>query len=166
MLIRRAEPSDAKRMLEIYAPFVLETAVSFETAVPDVDDFSNRISATLKGHEWLVAEVDDNICGYAYGSTHRVRSAYRSSVETSVYVDPVYQGRGVGRKLYTGLFDSLQTLGFHYAYAGIALPNVASIALHKAVGFESIGVFKEVGFKNGNWHDVSWWQRPVSCQST
>ena len=92
---------------------------------------------------------------------HRPREAYRFSAEVSVYVHPRFRGKGVGKKLYTALFDSIRKLGFHFAYAGITLPNDASVALHKACGFSEIGTFSEVGFKYDSWHDVSWWQRKI-----
>ena len=161
MQIRRANPQDAGRLRQIYAPFVEETAVSFETTVPSTEDFSKRIASTLTTHEWLVAEEDGHVCGYAYGTPHRAREAYRMSVETSVYIDSNYRGKGIGKRLYQDLFTSLRSLGFHNAYAGITLPNDASVALHQSIGFEAIGIFREVGYKKSEWHDVSWWQRSV-----
>ena len=161
MIIRQATPGDAAAMLEIYRPIVEDTAISFELAVPTVDDFASRIEKYLATHEWLVAEIDGEVAGYAYASSHRARAAYRFSAEVSVYVHPQYQGQGLGKKLYTALFDSIRERGFHYAYGGITLPNDASVALHKACGFSEIGTFSEVGFKYDSWHDVSWWQRKI-----
>ena len=106
-------------------------------------------------------ENESELCGYAYATPHRAREAYRYSVETSVYIDDVYRGKGIGRSLYEALFSSLNTLGYHNAYAGITVPNPASIALHKSLGFEPVGVFREVGYKLDKWHDVSWWQRGI-----
>ena len=96
--------------------------------------------------------------GYAYGSSHRERAAYHWSVETSTYVREDWQRRGVGRALYANLLAALERRGFCNAYAGTTLPNAASVALHRAVGFEPIGVFKAVGRKFGTWHDVAWFQ--------
>lgn len=107
-------------------------------------------------------ESKDAICGYAYGTPHRARQAYQRSVETSVYVSSKFRGRGVGTELYKALFESLSQKGYHNAFAGITMPNDASVSLHRSLGFESIGTFREVGFKFGNWHDVSWWQRAVA----
>ena len=148
-------------MLDIYRPIVEQTATSFELAVPSVEEFASRIVKTVSTHEWLVAEDDGNLVGYAYASPHRAREAYRYSAEVSVYVHPECRGRGLGRDLYDALFDAIDKLGFHYAYAGIALPNDASIALHQSIGFTEIGTFREVGYKHGAWHDVSWWQRKI-----
>ncbi len=161
MIIRQAIADDAAAMLEIYRPIVKETATSFEIDVPTVEDFASRIEAIVATHEWLVAEVDGDITGYAYASSHRAREAYQYSVEVSVYVHPLYRGHGIGKDLYSALFDSIRKLGYHYAYAGIALPNEPSIALHKACGFSEIGTFREVGYKHNAWHDVSWWQRKI-----
>jgi len=159
--IRQANSDDAAAMLEIYRPIVEETATSFELGVPTVEEFVTRIEKITATHEWLVADFHGSIAGYAYASPHRAREAYRFSAEVSVYVHPDYRGQGLGKDLYTALFDSIRDLGFHSAYAGIALPNDSSIALHRACGFTEIGTFREVGFKNDAWHDVSWWQRKI-----
>jgi len=161
MKIRRAIPADAPELLEIYAPVVEQTAASFELTVPSEPEFAKRIASSTASHEWLVMESSDHLCGYAYATPHRPREAYRASVETSVYVSPTYHGQGIGKQLYEALFVSLQSRDFHNAYAGITIPNEASIALHRSMGFEPIGVFREVGFKQERWHDVSWWQRPI-----
>lgn len=161
MDIRRAISADAEQILEIYRPIVEATNISFETDSPSVEEMSRRIAAVLESHDWLVATDLDGITGYAYASPYRPRQSYRFSTETTAYVHHRCRGQGVGKALYEVLFASLAKQGFHSAYAGIALPNPASIALHKAVGFESIGVFRDAGFKFEKWHDVSWWQRRV-----
>lgn len=102
------------------------------------------------------------VSGYAYATAHRARQAYQPSVETSVYVGSKYQAEGIGKLLYEALFDSLRRRDFHNAYAGITLPNEGSVALHESLGFYPIGVFQEVGYKKGRWHDVGWWQRPIA----
>ncbi len=157
--IRSATPEDAAALLAIYAPFVERTTVSFELEPPTVEEFRERMEKALAGWAWLVAIEDGQLAGYAYGTSHRERAAYRWSVETSAYVDPAFQRRGIGRALYLALFDALRKRGYCGAYAGIALPNDASIALHRGVGFDAIGVFRAVGRKFDAWHDVSWWQR-------
>lgn len=157
--IREATPADAPSLLAIYRPFVETTAVSFETAVPSEEEFAARIAKALSGWQWLTAETEGRCVGYAYASSHRERSAYRWSVEVSAYVHPDLRGRGVGRALYVQLFEDLVRKGFCNAYAGIALPNDASIALHRSLGFEPIGIFKSVGRKFGRWHDVAWYHR-------
>ena len=159
--IRSASEADAPALLAIYRPFVETTAVSFETIVPTVEQFAARIAKALAGWQWLVAEHDGQCIGYAYGSTHRERSAYRWSVEVSAYIDPNYRRQGVGRALYVRLFEELAQKGFCNAYAGTTLPNEGSIALHRSLGFEFIGTFKAVGRKFGTWHDVAWFQRSL-----
>ncbi|MGI9205188.1 MAG: arsinothricin resistance N-acetyltransferase ArsN1 family B [Woeseiaceae bacterium] len=161
MNIRQATPDDATGILGIYRPIVEETANSFELVVPTVSAFTKRIESLIATHEWLVMEESNTVAGYAYASPHRPREAYKFSIETSVYVHPNYHGRGIGKNLYLALFESVRQKDFHCAYAGIALPNDASIALHKSCGFHEIGTFQEIGFKNGAWHDVSWWQRKI-----
>lgn len=157
--IRSATVADASALLSIYGPLVETSAISFETVVPTTAEFAARIEMAVTGWSWLVAELNDRCIGYAYGSAHRQRAAYRWSVEVSAYVDSGHHRRGVGRALYLQLFEELTEKGFCNAYAGIALPNDASIALHRAVGFESIGIFKAVGRKFGRWYDVAWFQR-------
>ena len=119
---------------------------------------ARRIADYSASHAWLVAEVGDATVGYAYGSPHRSRAAYASSCDVAVYVDPALSRRGIGGALYAEL---LQRLGerYHAAFAGIALPNAASIGLHEALGFAPVGVYREVGWKMGAWRDVGWWQR-------
>jgi L-amino acid N-acyltransferase YncA len=157
--IRQATEADAPALLAIYRPFVDDTAVSFEMVAPTVEEFAARIEKSLAGWQWLVAEREDQIVGYAYGSSHRARPAYRWSVEVSAYVHPSQHRQGVGRALYLRLFEELAEMGFCNAYAGTTLPNDGSVALHRSVGFEPIGVFKAVGRKFGKWHDVAWFQR-------
>ena len=162
--IRCANAADAGPLLEIYRPYVESTAVSFEIEVPDVDQFAQRVAKSLEYWSWLVAEVDGNLVGYAYGTEHRARRAYRWSVETSVYVHEDHHRRGIARSLYLRLLDDLTAKGFGNAYAGVTLPNEASIGFHRSLGFESIGVFPRVGRKFGRWHDVAWLHRPLSEQ--
>jgi L-amino acid N-acyltransferase YncA len=137
---------------------VESTAISFETIAPDRDEIARRLAGTLPSHPWLVCEIGGRVAGYAYASKHRVRAAYQWSVDTSVYVDAEWRRSGVGRGLYQSLFAILAAQGFFNAFAGIALPNAASVALHEAVGFEPFGVYRRVGFKLGAWYDVGWWQ--------
>ncbi|MFL5896742.1 MAG: arsinothricin resistance N-acetyltransferase ArsN1 family B [Thermoleophilaceae bacterium] len=157
--IRDAVPDrDAAACLAIYEPYVRENAVSFEDEAPGLEDFSERMRATLATHPWLVFEADGQIVGYAYGTQHRTRSAYRWAADVTVYVAPSHQRAGVGRRLYEALFDRLRRQGFHVACAGITLPNDASVGLHRALGFEPVGVYRRIGWKLGRWHDVGWWQ--------
>ncbi len=159
MLIRPATPDDAAACRAIYAPFVTDNWVSFELQVPTVDEMKSRIASNGASHSWLMAEIENCVAGYAYGSPHRTREAYQTSCDVAVYVDPAFARRGVGRALYDALLPLLKSRGLHAAFAGIALPNSGSIGLHEAIGFEALGVYREVGWKMGGWRDVGWWQR-------
>ena len=160
--IRAASEADAEAILAIYAPIVRDTAISFEETPPTVDEIVQRMRAILPAYPYLVFEQAGEVVGYANGHVHRGRPAYRWSVETSIYVREDARGQGVGRSLYATLLDVLARQGFHTAFAGTALPNPGSVALHEAVGFKTLGVFPEVGFKFGRWHDVRWWYRPLA----
>lgn len=157
--IRSATIGDAEAIQRIYAPFVLATAISFEDQPPSIDEMAGRIASIMKTHLWLVAVDGEEVCGYVYASAHRERSAYRYSADTTVYIAPQAQRRGVGRALYAELLPQLKQRNIHMAFAGIALPNPGSVALHESVGFTPVGIYREVGFKLGRWHDVGWWQR-------
>ncbi|HEY7311598.1 MAG TPA: arsinothricin resistance N-acetyltransferase ArsN1 family B [Gemmataceae bacterium] len=156
--IRLAALDDAKQVQAIYAPYC-ETPISFETEPPTVEEMRRRLEKILDPYPWLVCEDGEEILGYVYASQHRERAAYRWSVDTTVYVRQGRQRRGVGRALYTSLLAMLPLQGFVNAYAGVTLPNPASVGLHKAMGFRPVGVYEQVGFKDGSWHDVAWFQR-------
>jgi L-amino acid N-acyltransferase YncA len=156
--IRLATPDDGEAVAAIYRPVVADTAISFETTLPDREEMARRIDDTTRSYPWLVCDVNGRTAGYAYATRHRVRGAYQWSVDTSLYIAGDYRRRNIGRGLYTSLFAILAAQGFFNAFAGIALPNPASVALHEAMGFEPIGVYRHVGFKLGRWHDVGWWQ--------
>ena len=157
--IRPATEADAASLLAIYRPFVEASAISFETVTPSTEEFAARIRKARADWQWLVAEKGSQCVGYAYGSSHRERAAYRWSVEVSAYVDPALHRGGIGRALYVTLLHELAQSGFCNAYAGITEPNPASVALHRSVGFEYLGTFRAVGHKFGRWHDVAWFQR-------
>ena len=145
-------------MLDIYGPVVLGTAISFEMELPTEEAFRRRIAETLQCLPWLVCMCDDRVAGYAYAAPFRNRAGYRWSVEVSVYVDEEFRGRGAASALYTSLLEGLRILGYFNAYAGISLPNPASVNLHEHMGFKPVGVFPTVGFKLGRWHDVGFWR--------
>lgn len=156
---RSATAADAPRCTEIYAPFVNDSWVSFELEAPGETEMAARIAGALQSHDWMVAEDDGTVLGYAYGSEHRTRAAYRTSCDVAVYVDPRHKRQGVGRSLYEALWPRLKSRKMHAAFAGIALPNEASVALHRAMGFDLVGTYREVGWKMGGWRDVAWFQR-------
>jgi len=160
--MRLADPADGALLADIYRPAVVDLATSFETDPPDGGEMGRRVAATLPGLPWLVVEVDDGIAGYAYASRHRARSAYQWSVEVSAYVAAPWHRRGVGRALYTSLFEVLALVGYRNAYAGITLPNPASEGLHAALGFRPVGIYHAIGWKLGCWHDVLWLERTLA----
>ena len=159
MQVRQATVNDAKEIQAIYAPFVTDTVISFEETPPSIDEIARRIEAILPEYPYLVATKKNQIIGYAHAGQHRSRSAYRTSVDVTVYVAPAAHRLGVGRLLYAHLLPAAAERGFHAAFAGIALPNEASIGMHEAAGFFPVGIYREVGKKFGAWHDVGWWQR-------
>lgn len=161
LTVRAVTPADAPSIAEIYAPIVESTTISFEETPPDAAEIARRVAASASTYPWLVAETSKGICGYAYASRHRERPCYRFSVDVSVYVAETERGKGVARTLYTRLFELLAAQNFHRAFAGIALPNEASVALHHSMNFKPVGVYHEVGYKFGNWVDVYWCERPL-----
>ena len=159
--IRLAQPDDARQMLAIYEPFILNNAVSFELDVPTTAEFESRITHTLTWFPWLVCESAGTVIGYSYASNHATRGAYNWSVDVSLYVAEEYRRQGVGRALYTSLFACLRLQGYFNAYAGITLPNPASVTIHETMGFTCVGALKDDGYKFGQWHSVGWWELPL-----
>ncbi|HVE39247.1 MAG TPA: arsinothricin resistance N-acetyltransferase ArsN1 family B [Planctomycetota bacterium] len=158
-IIRSVERSDAPAIRAIYAPFVSESATSFEIEPPDAAAMERRIQEQRDQFPWLVYEVGGEVLGYAYASPHRAaRKAYQWCVEVSIYIHERARRRGIGRALYGSLFDLLRRQGYVNAYAGITLPNPGSLRLHESLGFAPIGVYPRIGFKFGTWHDVIWLQ--------
>ena len=167
MTIRDTTPDDAPAIVAIYAPIVRDTAISFELEPPTEAEMRTRIVSTTAVLPWLVCLDDDGlVAGYAYASRHRERAAYQWAVDTTAYVRQDRRGRGIAKALYLALFDRLVGLGYFQAFAGIALPNDASVALHESVGFEPLGVYRRVGFKLGAWRDVGWWQKELQPTPT
>ncbi|MDA1190738.1 MAG: GNAT family N-acetyltransferase [Candidatus Poribacteria bacterium] len=165
-LIRLATEDDAAAMLDIYAPVVQDSVISFELTPPTVEEFQARIASNLTFAPWLVCEIDGKVVGYVYGARFRQRVAYQWTVEVTVYVHHDYTRRGIGRGLYVSLFECLRLQGFVNAIAVIALPNPGSVALHEQVGFEKAGVFHLVGYKHGQWLDVGWWELTLLTRET
>ena len=147
MLIRHADPAaDAAACAAIYAPYINDTVISLEEVPPTPEQMGRRIARITERYPWLVAEDDGEIAGYAYAGPHRERAAYRWASDVTVYLSPAYFRRGIGSALYTALF------------AGVTLPNEASVGLHESMGFLPVGVYRRVAWKFGSWHDVGWWQ--------
>lgn len=155
--VRVATAKDAAAIQAIYAPYVLETAISFEQAAPTQDQIAARMARIGAAFPWLVCDQGGEVAGYAYAGPHAERAAYAWSADTAVYVARDKRGLGVGRALYGRLLPILRLQGFHSALAGVTLPNAPSVGLHEAFGFVLVGVYREVGFKMGAWRDVARW---------
>jgi len=156
--IRLAREVDAAAVQAIYAPYVRDTAISFETEPPPVDEMRRRIAAVLAHAPWLVCERDGEALAYAYAGRFHARAAYQWTVEVTVYVHPAHHRRGIGRAVYTALLDALRLQGFRLAVGVIALPNPPSVAMHERLGFRRVGLLPAVGYKHGRWHDIGWWR--------
>lgn len=163
LVVRDATTADAAACAAVYAPYVLETAATFETDPPDSVEMGRRIEAALGQHAWLVAERTDRLVGYAYATAYKMRPAYRWTCEVSVYVALGEHRGGAGRALYDALLERLAERGFRTAVAGTTLPNPASAGLHAALGFSPAGVLTRVGWKNGRWDDVALLQRGLGA---
>jgi L-amino acid N-acyltransferase YncA len=160
--VRDAGPADAAACAAIYAPYVTGTAISFELDPPDEGEMRHRIEAAGATHAWVVLEDGGSIAGYAYGARLHSRPAYRWSCEASVYVQIGRRRTGGGRALYTALFERLAARGFRSVIAGMTLPNEPSAGLHRAMGFEPVGTYRNIGYKLGRWHDVAYLQRELA----
>jgi phosphinothricin acetyltransferase len=157
LVVRPAEARDAAALAEIYAPSVLQRPTSFELRAPDAAEMATRLARVTSTWPWLVAEHDGEVLGYCHASAFAEREAYRWSVAVTAYVRDGHQRRGLGRAMYTRLFELLRRQGAVMAFAGITLPNEASVGLHRAMGFEPVGIYPNAGFKLGRWWDVAWY---------
>lgn len=161
MHLRIGTAADSDQISRIYGRFVTGTATSFELEPPDPTEMARRVESSYPTHPFVVAEKERTVIGYAYSAQHRARGAYRWAVDVSVYVAADEHRQGVGRRLYNALFALLRAQGYRQAFAGITLPNQASVGLHEAMGFRAVGVYRQVGWKLGQWHDVGWWQLAI-----
>jgi phosphinothricin acetyltransferase len=161
VIIRDATEEDAAACAAVYAPYVLQTAVSFEVEPPTTEQMAERIAAARDRYAWLVLEIDGRVAGYAYAHPFAERAAYRWSCEVSIYLERERHRSGGGRLLYEALLARLADRGYLRAMAGMTMPNDASARFHQALGFEPVGVYRRVGWKNGAWHDVAWVQKTI-----
>ncbi|WP_193441222.1 GNAT family N-acetyltransferase [Actinosynnema sp. ALI-1.44] len=162
MKVRDATELDAVACAAIYAPYVTDTAITFETEPPAAEEMAVRITAATSTHAWLILEDDDGtVIGYAYGGPFKAREAYRWSCEVSVYLERGRRRTGGGRTLYTALLERLAQRGYRTVAAGMTLPNDASVGLHRAMGFTTVGTYERIGWKHGAWRDVAWAQRAI-----
>jgi phosphinothricin acetyltransferase len=157
-IIRAITPADVNQVLDIYTPFVLNTAITFDYEVPSIEEFTHKIEDITAKYPWIGYFEDDRLLGYAYASRHRQKAAYEWSPESTIYVREGHHGKGIGRILYQELFQQLRKQGYFNVFAGVLIPNEASERLHKSVGFEEIGIFRKIGYKLGKWNDVKWFQ--------
>jgi L-amino acid N-acyltransferase YncA len=162
MHLRLATPDDGPACAAIYAPYVTDSAISFELTAPDGAEIADRIKRTIERTPWVVVEVDGVVRGYAYAGRFRDRPAYDWAAETTVYVDRAFQGRGLGRAAMRAVLAILRLQGFHVAVAGVTPPNEGSVGLHRRLGFKRVGLFEEVGWKDGAWHGVDFFALPLS----
>ena len=159
MKIRTANLEDAAAIAAIYNFYVESSHSTFETEMVNEMEMRRRISEILENYPFLVGEENGEIIGYAYASRYKARAGYRHSVEVSVYIKNGINGKGIGTILYENLFAELKTKPIHAIVAGISLPNDASIRLHEKFGFEKVAHFREIGFKQGRWIDVGYWEK-------
>jgi len=160
--IRLANEKDAEGILAIYSPYIENTSFTFETEVPAVKAFAERINNYLVNWPWLVFEIDGKIAGYAYGAKYRERTAYQWCVESSVYIHDDFQRSGIARALYMALIDILKAQGFRNVYAVINLPNEKSVSFHESCGFKYFATYEKVGYKLGKWKNVGWWELVIN----
>ena len=158
VVLRLATPADGDAVAAIYAPYVRDTAISFELRPPDGTEMAARIVRTLERTPWVIAEVDGVARAYAYAGRFRDRPAYDWSVESGIYVDVASRGLGLGRALMDGLIAVLRLQRFRMLIAGVTPPNPASVRLHLALGFRRVGLFEGVGYKFGAWQDVEFFE--------
>ncbi|MGW0228029.1 N-acetyltransferase family protein [Actinopolymorpha singaporensis] len=160
--VRDASTDDAEACAAIYAPYVENTAITFEIDSPTPVMMAERIESALRTHAWLVLEEQGRVVGYAYGGPFKARAAYRWSCEVSVYLELGRRRSGGGRALYEALLARLAERGFRTAAAGMTLPNDASVGFHRAMGFEPVGTYRRIGWKHGAWRDVAWVQKDIA----
>lgn len=160
-MIRLVHADDAPSLCSIYNPYILGTTITFEEQPVAPEEMRRRILDVSAQLPWLVYLAGPRIVGYAYASKWKARSAYRHSVESTVYVDSSYHRQGIGRTLYGELLRRLKEQGLHQVIGGIPLPNEGSQRLHESLGFRKVAQFESVGFKFGRWLDVGYWQRAV-----
>ncbi len=159
--IRMANDQDAEQICAIYAPFVRDSYITFETEPPDAREMKDRIRKVTERWPWLVWEQASEVLGYVYASEHHSRAAYQWSTDVTVYVRTNQHRKGIGRALYATLFSLLRLQGYRNAIALIALPNAPSVALHETMGFQQVGLLKNIGYRLGAWRDVGYWQLPL-----
>lgn len=159
LALRLAQASDGPALAALFAPYVRDTAITFQENAPGAAAFSAKVTELLPSFPFLVVEEEGRVLAYAYASPHRALPAYRWCAEVSVYAHLEARAKGAGSRLYTALHAILERQGYVNLYAGITLPNEASVRLHEKFGYRPFARFEKVGFKRGAWHDVGWWEK-------
>ncbi len=164
MVIRFVKTEDSGALLKIYAQYI-DTAITFEYVLPTVQEFSKRIEHIRRDYPYLVCEEDDHIIGYAYAHRQMERAAYQWNAELSVYLDNSHTSKGLGKRFYCILMDILKLQGIKTVYGGVSMPNEKSEKLHESLGFSRLGTYHKTGYKSGNWHDVTWFEKEIAPYS-
>ncbi|MGC4057541.1 MAG: GNAT family N-acetyltransferase [Chitinophagaceae bacterium] len=162
-MLRLMVPEDIAAMLAIYAPYVTDTAISFEYEVPSLEAYTERIAHIAQKYPCIVCEENGELTGFAYASEFRYRAAYQWCAESTIYLDQQHRGKGTGTRLYRSLMGLLERMGYTNVFAGVALPNEGSEQLHRKSGFREIGEFRDIGFKHGAWHSTRWYQLSLAA---
>ncbi|MGI5895927.1 MAG: GNAT family N-acetyltransferase [Oscillospiraceae bacterium] len=162
--VRFAAESDAEALLEIYAPYVRETAITFELEAPGREEFAERIRTFGEDYPYLVCQVDGKMMGYAYAHRMQERAAYQWNAELSVYLAPEAAGKGMGTALYRALIELLALQGVQNVYGLVTVPNAASEALHARMGFAAAGAYRRTGYKLGQWRDVLIFEKHIGAE--
>ena len=162
LIIRAASEEDAEGILKIYDPIVRHSHTSFELEVPGVEEMKQRIKTISMDRPYLVGELNGEVVGYTYAVQLRGRVAYRFTAEASIYIHNDFQNKGIGKRLYKALLSILSATNHRTVYGVIALPNENSQWFHRYMGFKNIGIFKEAGYKFGNWYDIDWWEKKLN----
>ena len=166
MKIRWASHEDCKSILDIYQFYVLNTAITFEYNVPDLEEMKRRMTSIQSRYPFLVAELQNKTVGYAYATDFRHRAAYQWSPESTIYLHKDFLGKGIGIKLYQKLLEILKEQGYYNVFGGVALPNDPSVSLHLKCGFKEVGVYENIGYKIGKWHSTKWFQLVLTKHKT
>lgn len=160
--IRFAAPADSRSLLAIYAQYIT-TPITFECVLPSEQEFAGRIASISSGYPYIVCEEADSIVGYAYAHRHMERQAYQWNAELSVYLDMAATSKGLGKRLYGILINILALQEVRNVYGCVTLPNARSEALHRSLGFRTVGMYTNAGYKNGKWHDVGWFEKSIAA---
>ena len=159
---RPASPEDAGLLLDLYAPYVENTSITFEYRVPTREEFAQRVRKVTAALPWLVCLQDGRLAGYAYAAPYYTRAAYQWDAELSVYLAPEFQRRGIGGRLCRAVTEIIRRQGYVNLYSLITVPNPGSESLHRSLGFRELAVYRSTGYKLGAWHDVGLWEKQLA----